>query len=108
MRTIPRKFWLKPGEALARYPEYAANRAIATEKRHGRMLHATAYKCHACNKQARLYHHTSYLPGDRLAVVPLCDSCHRKANGRGLNVTYGVVPTHVGLIRIAIAGLEEA
>jgi hypothetical protein len=93
----------KHGEALKLFPKYAANRAVATEKRHGRMLPATAYKCHGCDRQAMDYHHTSYDPESRLAVVPLCRSCHQLAHGRGLDIDFGVVPTRVGLVRIAIA-----
>lgn len=35
------------------------------------------HKCHACNNRASLYHHESYEPEHRLAVIPLCRRCHR-------------------------------
>lgn len=97
------------GEGLADrdwYPEkYAAHKAVAKAIGRGELLPAKEYKCHACSKQARQHHHQSYHPNDHLCVVPLCQSCHAKANHGTLDVTFGVVATRAGVIRIAIAGL---
>lgn len=83
--------------------KYAAHQALARARYRKEILPAKAYKCHGCDKQAAQHHHCSYHPDDNLCVVPLCRSCHGKANRGSLDVDYGVVPTGVGLVRIAIA-----
>jgi hypothetical protein len=80
-----------------------AQRAVARAREHGELKPASWHKCATCDKQAVQYHHQSYLPADHLCVVPLCHSCHGKAHWKTLNLPLGVVPTHVGLIRIAIS-----
>ena len=97
----------KPKEGsrlLNRFPEQTlAQSVVGAEVQGGRLRPASTYKCHGCDNQAQQYHHESYAPADRLCVVPLCRSCHRlHHNGRKV-LTLGVVPTAVGLIRIAIA-----
>lgn len=92
--------------AYGNYQEHGkAHTAVGTEIRKGRMLHPSTLKCHGCPKQAQLYHHESYRPEDRLCVVPLCRMCHRQHHSGKKPLSFGVVPTSVGLIRIAIAGL---
>lgn len=88
------------------HPEkYAAHQALAGAVRRGEMPPAKQFKCHCCDKQATQYHHPSYRAEDRLNVIPLCKSCHNKADRGTLDTSLGVVPTGVGVIRIAIAGL---
>lgn len=94
-------------ESIISPERYAAHQAVARAIRKGELLPAKTYKCHACDKKADQYHHSSYDPADRLCVVPLCRSCHGKANRNSLGVDLGVVPTAVGLIRIAIATTPE-
>jgi transcriptional regulator with XRE-family HTH domain len=92
------------GEAKKDRPHiYQAQKALTKAVKDGKLLPASSYKCHACPKQAREFHHPSYHPDDYLCVVPLCSGCHRKADRGKLNVTYGVVPTRVGMVRIAIS-----
>lgn len=83
---------------------YAAHRALTEAIKQGVMQPANTYKCHGCDKQAQHYHHESYAPKDHLAVVPLCRKCHQQHHGGRRRLTFGVVPTSVGVIRIAIAG----
>jgi hypothetical protein len=84
--------------------QYAAHAAVSAARRNKLLPAATAHVCHGCNKQANQYHHQSYHPDDHLCVVPLCHSCHTKTHRGSLSLTFGVVPTAVGLIRIAVAG----
>lgn len=77
---------------------------VAKAIKRGELPHPTSLKCHGCNEQARQYHHESYELEDRLCVVPLCRSCHRQHHTGRKRLTFGVVPTSVGLVRIAIAG----
>lgn len=96
------------GQAMNRLPEQTvAQMAVNDAVNNGALPHQSSLKCHGCNKQARDYHHASYHPNDRLCVVPLCRSCHRRVHFGSLNLTFGVVPTSVGLIRIAIAYQQE-
>lgn len=85
--------------------QYAAVKAVYDEVYRGRMLPPKAHKCHGCNRQAIDHHHASYKEQDRLCVVPLCRSCHTRIHRGTLVLTFGIVPTAVGLIRIAIAGM---
>lgn len=87
-------------EYLARY---AAQLAVLRAVTKGHLLPAKTHGCHGCNKQAHSYHHESYAPEDRLCVVPLCRSCHRRHHIGTKRLDFGIVPTSVGLIRIAIA-----
>lgn len=92
-------------ESFGNWQEHGkAHGAVAKEIRTGKMPHPTNLKCHGCNKQAQLYHHESYHPDYRLCVTPLCRTCHRRHHTGKRKLTFGVVPTQVGLIRIAIAG----
>lgn len=81
----------------------AAHGALGYAVTSGKMPAAKKFKCHACDKPAVKHHHSSYHPGNHLCVTPLCESCHTKADRGSLNVDFGVVPTQVGLVRIAIA-----
>lgn len=94
-------------EALTRPERYAAHKAVATAVRQGKLIPAKSLKCCACDKQAQGYHHVSYHPDDHLNVVPLCKSCHNKADRGNLATPLGVVPTHYGLVRIAIATVTQ-
>lgn len=81
-----------------------AGSAVQQQKVRGLMKPATAYPCVNCQKPAVDYHHASYRPDDRLCVVPLCGSCHMRVHKSGLQLpALGVVPTQVGVVRIAIA-----
>ena len=81
----------------------AAHRALTNAIKDGRLAPARSFKCHACNKPASGFHHASYHADDNLCVVPLCRSCHVRHHRSGLAITFGVVPTLVGTVRIAIA-----
>lgn len=88
---------------LAYQPQYAAQTAVQAAKLRGDILPASAHKCYGCDNQADDYHHESYAKEDRLCVVPLCHKCHRNHHSGRKPLTFGVVPTAVGLIRIAIS-----
>lgn len=81
-----------------------AQRQVNLAVKAGRLLPIKSRKCHGCDKQAHFYHHQSYRPENSLCVVPLCASCHRLIHTERKVLNFGVVPTHVGLVRIAIAG----
>lgn len=90
-----------------RFPDQGlAQIAVSNAIRTGLLPHSSTQKCHGCDKQGQHYHHESYLPQDRLCVVPLCRSCHQRHHSGRARLTFGVVPTSVGVVRIAIAGLE--
>lgn len=95
----------QPGrnQRLWRPEVYAAHIAVQAAIKNGQLLPARKFKCHGCDAQATEYHHESYLPEDNLCVVPLDRKCHRRHHTGRKRLTFGVVPTHVGLIRIAIA-----
>lgn len=81
-----------------------ANSAIAKERNAKRMYHATAYQCVCCMEDAQDYHHPSYREDDWLCVIPVCKKCHTRIHKCGLQLPpLGVVPTDVGLVRIAIS-----
>lgn len=84
-----------------------ATKAIERRITRGKMLPAICYPCSRCGKQARDYHHPSYLPEDRLNVVPLCRSCHVKVHHQQETPLFGsIVALKVGMVRIAIADNE--
>ena len=88
------------------YPaQYAAHRAVGKAQRDGELQPANKYKCLGCDEQAEHWHHPSYHPDDHLSVVPLCRACHGKAHSDKDEIPFGVVPTAVGVVRIAIAEL---
>ncbi len=108
MNTAPKFSLVSPGrpqnENAVHDAQVAVRRAIAN----GRLLRASCYPCASCTKPARYHHHCSYLPSDYLCVVPLCGRCHRRVHNSQLKLPHlGVVPTHVGMVRIAIAGLPS-
>lgn len=90
-------------ESKERLAKYAAQQAVLKAVSNGELQPVKTRKCHGCNKQAQHYHHESYAPQDRLCVVPLCSKCHRLHHTGRKRLTFGVVPTAVGLVRIAIA-----
>lgn len=101
-RREPRPY---PSYEKEQNPErYEAAKAVAQARRFGELPHPSVYKCHNCDKPAEHYHHPSYREDDRLCVVPLCRTCHIQHHKAGLEIEFGVVPTAVGLVRIAIAG----
>lgn len=58
-----------------------AHYAVASAVARGQMLAATSLACAQCGGRARQYHHhLGYAPEHRLAVIPLCSSCHTKAH----------------------------
>lgn len=82
----------------------AANDAVGRAIKQGLILSAENYPCALCGAQAQDHHHQSYLPEDRLNVIPLCRSCHVKVHHRPeLANSLGVVATKVGMVRIGIA-----
>lgn len=81
-----------------------ANTAIARERKARRMYRADNYQCVVCGCAAQDYHHQSYQEDDRLCVIPVCKKCHTRIHKCGLELPpLGIVPTGVGLVRIAIA-----
>lgn len=86
------------------YPiHHRAHQVVSKAIRDGILLPAASYKCHGCSEQAGDYHHESYAPEDHLCVIPLCKKCHNRHHTGRTRLTFGVVPTAVGVIRIAIA-----
>lgn len=77
--------------------------AVAHAVRRGFLPHLKTQQCCGCFAAAQAYHHQSYHPFDWLCVVPLCDKCHRNHHTGKRRLTFGIVPTSVGLVRIAIA-----
>lgn len=78
--------------------------AVANAIGEGKLPPVKDFQCRGCFKQAQHYHHPSYRPSDYLNVVPLCAKCHYLAHRGKLDINFGgVVPTRVGLVRIAIA-----
>lgn len=67
---------------LKRIEKEKARWAVSWEVRAGRMKPAKEMKCMDCENQASHYHHESYLPEDRLKVIPLCKLCHHKRHGQ--------------------------
>lgn len=83
-----------------------AGNAVNREKKHGRMLPATAYPCVICMNSAREYHHASYLESDWLCVIPMCRTCHHRHHRSGLALPpLGVIALKLGLVRIAISSI---
>lgn len=60
--------------------KWMAQAAVSTAVQRGDLLPAKSYKCRACSNRAVHYHHQSYRLTDHLCVVPLCKSCHYKAD----------------------------
>lgn len=57
---------------------YLAAKALQKAIRHKELPPAKECTCADCGKQATHYHHDSYAEQDRLKVVPVCSSCHKK------------------------------
>jgi hypothetical protein len=57
---------------------YLAAKALQKAIRYKAIPPAKDCQCADCGKQATHYHHDSYAEQDRLKVVPLCSSCHKK------------------------------
>lgn len=57
---------------------YLAAKALQKAIRDKIMPPARQCQCADCGKQATHYHHDSYAEQDRLKVVALCSSCHKK------------------------------
>lgn len=94
--------FMEPGDGHGSHI-YEAHKAVNNAIKEGKLLPASAYKCCACDETAREHHHFSYHPDNYLCVTPLCSKHHRLADRGKLNIPLGVVPTAVGLVRIAIA-----
>lgn len=81
-----------------------AHLVVSTAVQSGKLPQVSAMKCHGCPKNAQQYHHNEhYHPSDYLCVCPLCRKCHRQHHTGKKRLTFGVFPTSVGLVRIAIA-----
>lgn len=61
-------------------PAVEAHRAVAAAVKDGRLPPLGACWVTGCGEVAREYHHWSYLPEHRLAVVGLCVACHGKVH----------------------------
>lgn len=88
--------------------QYTASEKVNLAVNRGELPAAKSLYCCRCHEQAAHYHHQSYLPDDRLNVLPLCNSCHRRIDKGGMEIVfsgfaYKVHP--VGMLRIGIAGL---
>lgn len=82
--------------------KFKAKKAIARLLRRGEILPAAEYRCGCCGKEARDFHHPSYMPSDFVNVIPLCRSCHVKLHhSDNPHVIYGGVVLPVGVVRIA-------
>lgn len=53
-----------------------ARQAVYKAVKLGKLQPPHLLTCADCSGIAKEYHHTSYLPEDRLRVVPLCQPCH--------------------------------
>jgi hypothetical protein len=53
-----------------------ARDAVREAIQRGDLAPANEHTCARCEAPAAEWHHTSYAPGDELAVTPLCKSCH--------------------------------
>lgn len=59
----------------------AARNAVKSAIRRGDLLRADEMECQACGRKAHEWHHAKgYSPENWLDVVPLCRSCHKKAD----------------------------
>lgn len=85
-----------------------AQYAVADAVKRGVLASAAKLKCAGCDKMADDYHHESYKPSDYFCVVPLCHTCHRCHHTGKRRLNFGIVPTCVGIVRIAIASANRA
>lgn len=68
----------KQHEYEEKYPERVqARKAVREAIKRKDLLPARKCKCADCGKKAAHLHHESYAPEQWLAVVPLCQSCHK-------------------------------
>lgn len=67
-------------KAFVAFPEkIKARRAVNQRVRRGIIPPASDLKCHSCGHQSSQYHHwKGYAFENRLDVVPVCISCHKK------------------------------
>jgi hypothetical protein len=54
----------------------SAQRATQAAAKRGGIPRVKTQTCINCQKQARHYHHWSYLPEHWLSVIPVCSECH--------------------------------
>lgn len=84
-----------------------ARTAISLLVKRGGLSLAKYYRCVKCGNQALDFHHPSYRVEDQLNVVPLCRPCHIKTHkSTGLQQRLGIVVLNMGIVRIAIAGID--
>ena len=72
LRDYARRYHQENGD------KYLAAKALQKAIYHKVMPPAKECTCADCGKQATHYHHESYAEQDRLNVIPLCGSCHKK------------------------------
>ena len=66
------------------HPEqFAAHKAVKSAIKSGKLPPISTRKC-KCSKQAKQYHHWSYLPEHWLDVEAVCVPCHNKHNQQTL------------------------
>lgn len=82
---------------------HIAHLSVTSAIQCGLLPHAKTHKCAGCDTRANLFHHESYHPTNMLCVVPLCISCHMLHHNGSKRLPLGIVPTRVGLVRIAIS-----
>lgn len=61
------------------YDMHKAHHEVQKAIRKGILLSVKNFNCDVClTKRAVEYHHWSYLPENRLSVIPMCKSCHSR------------------------------
>lgn len=60
-----------------------ARQAVRSKINEGKLPYARTLKCAHCGQQAHSWHHhLGYEPQHRLAVIPLCRTCHQAADAK--------------------------
>lgn len=67
-----------------------AHKAISRARSQGSLAVASEYLCVSCGNQAHEWHHESYAEDQRLNVIPLCRSCHRRVTRGTSDVARGL------------------
>lgn len=62
--------------------QYEAHKTVQIAVQLGKLAPIKSQICQHCGKQARHYHHWSYLPEHQLDVIPLCTKCHKKVHSQ--------------------------
>lgn len=93
--------------ALANREKRNAKHAVAYAVRRGRLPKASNMPCFQCLGDAAHYHHPSYERGDRLKVVPLCQSCHSQLHYEDQERALDNLGLLRGWIRQPVASFER-